>query len=460
MKKIYVFIICLFLFASVFSFFFIETTIATNNTLKIWAWGDSHVDDGANDVYWEDAISDSNTAFIYDISLGLGDMIESDHVTPSHDDDYAQYVEWKNIRNSSSHDREDFYCLGGNHEAKLGYDSSYFSEFDPMGDSGQLNNNNRPYEIINRNGANPLNNSDDLRYYFDVGNIRFIMMGVDDDNACNGICYYDNYNWWVSIIENSSSYNVIMCTHLPLIGVGMDGAGFTNYAPYVNYLESHTGTHTVSLWVNGDHHWLDEPDSRFSAPSNPSNDCDCYFINVASIELSDSEAHSYLFTFTEGSTTLSIGDYRHDTNSWDPSGNPGNVSVTLDFAVSGVESEEDPDPNPDEDTNFNFLDICGEENNSLLVYDTRWFNASKISETIYYEFQIATDSDFINVFCDINDINETNYGVSYSENSTHFFFRDTNTVSSYGGGYGSQYYRYRSRCRMAVSYTHLTLPTN
>ena len=436
MKKL-VFIICLLFFVSVFSVFFITPIGATSYTFKVWAWGDCHVDDGANDVYFEDAINDSNSAFDFDISLGVGDMIESDD---THSNDLAEYIEWKQIRNNSIHDREDFYCFGGNHEAKNGYDSSYFSEFDPMGDSGQLDNSNRPYEIINRNGANPLNNSDDLRYYFDVGNIRFIMMGVDDDAGCNGCCHYDNYNWWVSIVENSSSYNVIMCTHLPLIGVGLDGNGFQNYGPYVSYLEGHTESHTISLWINGDHHWLDSPDSRFSTPENALNDCDCYFLNVASIELSDSESHSYVFTFTEGSTTLSVGDYRHDTNSWDSSGNPGNVSVTLDFAVSGISSE-------DEDENLGFLDICGENNDTALSYDTRWFNASKDEEAVCYGFQIANDSVFSDVFCHISDINESNYGVYYSENSTHFFFRDTNTVGSYGGDYGTHYYRYRYKYR-------------
>jgi len=446
MKKNIALIICATLiFFSCFSIIFVNVSKATNYNFVVWFPSDHHVDNGGNDIYWEDAISDSNTAFIYDIALCLGDMIESDHVTPSHDDDYAQYVEWKNIRNSSSHDREDFYCLSGNHEAKLGYDSSYFTEIDSMGDNGQLDNSNRPYEIINRNGANPLNNSNEYRYYFDVGNIRFVMMGVDDDNACNGICYYDNYNWWVSVIENSADYNVIMCTHLPLIGVGVDGGGFTNYAPYVSYMENHIDSHTISLWVNGDHHWLDEPDSRFSTPDNPSNDCDCYFINVASIELSDSESHSYLFTFTEGSTTLSIGDYRHDINSWDSSGNPGNVSVTLDFAVSNVASEDDESGSNE---NLNFIDICGEVNDSYLADDTRWFNASKDDTAIFYNFQIANDSSFSDVFCNIDDINESNYGVFYSENSTHFFFRDTNTIGSYGGGYGTQYYRYRYRYKM------------
>jgi len=108
-----------------------------------------------------------------------------------------------------------------------------------------------------------------------------------------------------------------------------------------------------------------------------------------------------------------------------------------------------------------FIDICGESNSSELTVNTRWCNATQYDNISfvsdenagellsleYYQWQIANDTGFADVFVDETGINNT-YAGTYSKddvNNTWYALLDT-TITSYG----AEYNRYRARVKVVT----------
>lgn len=86
--------------------------------------------------------------------------------------------------------------------------------------------------------------------------------------------------------------------------------------------------------------------------------------------------------------------------------------------------------------------INGQENNSIVKERNRTFNWTKVDNTIYYQIQIANDTLFTTPFLNLTYINETNYGVYYTENGQYveFLLPYAYNIS----WYGYHYYRVRA----------------
>ena len=66
---------------------------------------------------------------------------------------------------------------------------------------------------------------------------------------------------------------------------------------------------------------------------------------------------------------------------------------------------------------ISFVSINGLLNNSRVDVGSRFFNWTLVDdpELVGYQLQISNDSGFTDVFVDLDDINESNYGVNYTE---------------------------------------------
>ena len=100
-------------------------------------------------------------------------------------------------------------------------------------------------------------------------------------------------------------------------------------------------------------------------------------------------------------------------------------------------------PTPDDETQFQTIN--DKTNNSVICTPSRYFNWSKIDDVNLecYDLQIANDSDFTSVFVNLTDVNETNYGINYTEkgNYVEFILPYAYNISYYG----EHHYRVRAR---------------
>lgn len=89
---------------------------------------------------------------------------------------------------------------------------------------------------------------------------------------------------------------------------------------------------------------------------------------------------------------------------------------------------------------ISFISINGQNNGTILQEQNRTFIWTNKSAT-YYQLQISNSSDFADTFLNLTDINETNYGVNYTESLTQVIFILPHQYNiSY---YGYHYYRVR-----------------
>jgi len=114
-----------------------------------------------------------------------------------------------------------------------------------------------------------------------------------------------------------------------------------------------------------------------------------------------------------------------------------NETLDWDWPPGYYDDEDDP---PAE--NISITSINGETNNSILQEQNRSFNWTNISGAEYYQLQISNSSTFDTVFLNLTNINETNYGVNYTEigDYVEFILPDQYNISYYG----YHYYRVRA----------------
>lgn len=93
-------------------------------------------------------------------------------------------------------------------------------------------------------------------------------------------------------------------------------------------------------------------------------------------------------------------------------------------------------------SNISFMSINGQANNTQVVVGDRYFNWTRVDNASYYQLQISNSSSFSTTFVNLSDINESNYGVNYTElgDYVEFILPYTYNIS----WYGSHYYRVRA----------------
>jgi hypothetical protein len=97
---------------------------------------------------------------------------------------------------------------------------------------------------------------------------------------------------------------------------------------------------------------------------------------------------------------------------------------------------------PSGEGDISIKSINSESDGSVLVDHSRTFNWTKIDDTVYYNLQISNSSSFSNTFLDLSGINETNYGVNYTEKGDYVEF--TLPYAYNVTYYGWHYYRVRA----------------
>jgi len=304
---------------------------ADSNTFVVWASTDSHVDNGSLDHEWYDAINDSNTYFNFDIAIIGGDIVNG--MTSSPSEWPAQLSRWKYITEQSSHPYSDFYPITGNHEVQEVWYYNGTGGWDPWNTTiNPLNNTGRKYPV--ENGMN------NVHFTINVGNLLFVCFGPDWNASVNKTTSADyanrhsaQFEWWRSIVENNTDKNIICVTHQSLYGSGLTPASWGPYIDggadeYTSWLDSHSN-HSIVAWICGHEHYV-------SSDVRKSTHWGITHIRASAIDKdhAGNERHSYLFTFTNGSKTVSIGDFDHDTDSWDSSGSPGNFTFELKYPFS------------------------------------------------------------------------------------------------------------------------------
>ena len=362
--------------------FILIANIATA-TFNVWVTADHHVDcecpEDAGKNQWEDAIEDANSDITFNISLCLGDLVTT-RDSPTANNFTENSILFRNYTNLSNMPMECFYHIAGNHEARAisdpaegdPYNQIVWNEIiDPFMDNPETswrNASNAPYPL---NLSKGLQNGSEDFYTFETGNVLWIMWSPNltrphintasyPDNPNKGQNYSYGIDWFKSIVMNHTDKNIFVCNHL------WDGSplGMTDYATDTmheinSWLATKKGTHTVAAFLFGHYHFGNpapsEPARRVFY--NTSNDV-LYFHTSAIDETHSGSARvSYLLNFTEGSTAVSVVDYRHDGvpgGQWNQTaGNPGtnDTFITLSYAFEDTKGNIAPTQTGETPTN-------------------------------------------------------------------------------------------------------------
>lgn len=314
--------------------------------------------------------------------------------------------------------------------------------------------------VVGNHDPNWTNNMglDELYTTYTYGNILFIKLGTEAVNSS-----YDNYNWnlhlnggnwhmktqedWVnSTIQNNSDMNIIIISHAGVDNTTqITSSGMQSLHPLANwtglcqYIYNHPEYH-IDLWVSAHKHL-----------NHATNDCivekwNCTFIDDSAFDCSGKTTEdSTFFYFTNGSKTVTAKSYEHYANSgalyvgaFQTRGEfPYSFDLTYAFNENYTASSSD-----------GWVSINNETNGSILENNTRYYNATTIADSYYYNIQIANDAAFSDIFANILYINESAKGdLVYNEYTNYWTFNDINTIQEYGGSTGNHYYRYRTRYR-------------
>ena len=208
---------------------------------------------------------------------------------------------------------------------------------DPYGDNEStsgLNNSKRPFPIQNTTG------SSETCYTITIGNILLIMWG-DDGGQHN---YIKNMDWFYSQLENNSDKNILICSHNFICPSNFNSdlirevhkilktmKNSTNVVAWIrghSHYYGYSGLETVLLrgWTGA--YWMGT--RVYRVPEW--NITHIYVDGIDTCHAGDF-SHSYLFTFSEGSKTIQIGDFNHTSNRWNDStpAAPGNYTLQMKY---------------------------------------------------------------------------------------------------------------------------------
>lgn len=454
-KKLLTIFLSISLFTSLF-IIFLDSAKADEDTFIVWVCSDVEAwDYGAGappyGKDWWDAINDTvDFDLDFDVCIITGDLI--DYPTA------YSYQMWRDWRNESSKDREYFYVMPGNHECQgwsyipsgENFISMWNKNIDPKGENPAtsfVNNSNRPFVITNNTG-----DYGQIRYEVKMHNIVFLLMGPDLIGHTNTTGnYYPWIDWWEKRLDNNTENIVVCATHHMLHGLGLTETAYVSESSsYIDYLNNDL-TMKVSLWLSGHVHYSSSNTRFVDNETLIATDN----INMNQLDASavtrypGGESHSYFITFTNGSAVATIGDYRHDINSWDASGNPGNITINLSTPFIMGNQREDV---------ITFTSINQRSNNSSVQESYRFFNWTKDNESVNYSIRISNTSNFDDIFLQLDNITIFNgwcnntflntsassspYEYNYWENETHCFFYLPYCYNI--TDYGYDYYQVRS----------------
>ena len=209
---------------------------------------------------------------------------------------------------------------------------------DPYGSNKStsgLNNSKRPFPIQNTTG------NSETCYTIIIGNVLLIMWG-DDGGSHN---YIENKDWFYSQLENNSDKNILICTHHLTSGIISE----------VNQnLKKMKDSTNIVAWLRGHVHYYGWAGLETQLPMGWASaywiGTRVYYIpewNITHVYISAIDtchtgdfSHSYLFTFSEGSKTIQIGDFNHTSNRWNDSTPvaPGNYTLQMKYPFKYYET--------------------------------------------------------------------------------------------------------------------------
>lgn len=324
------------------------------STVKIWASGCAHVsaDKRQGRESLAEAIRQAERDFEWDIGINIGDFSAAFGLPT--DVEGAEII--RQFGALATHRREDIYTICGNHDrsAPDEPEANWFRRWiDPLGE-------NTVHSKVDATQFRHLPVGTWERYYFDVGNIRVLMMSDINEKTQllgrgalggnpGGAVSRETLDWWVDQVESNHRDKIIITAHHYLLKnttvatgewEGMkknaDGGWQTNYHGYYehgtpqaasylcwvggrqdggafeNWLEDHPGM--VDFWLGG--HTHTNPEDRYGGKSHIEK---CYggttFVNVSALTRwfvkDHAMPHSRLFTFKDGSDRASIACYMH-----------------------------------------------------------------------------------------------------------------------------------------------------
>lgn len=312
-----------------------------------------------------DAIRQSESAegFQWDLALLAGDFSGS-HGVPN-DAEGREIV--RQFSRLKLHRREDFYCIGGNHDASP--ENWWFQKWiDPLGE-------NRAFSGVDHtNRRYPIEGTWE-RYSFRVGNILFLMLSDRNDFAppvgCivdgigtgghpSGAVTLETFEWWKQQVLSAKDSIVVTVHHHMLkettvgsgewegypqrepfpSGVGdrryhgffqedgehNKGAGYLYWLVddrqkpvqvtpdcqvFESFLRANPGA--VDLWIGG--HTHTDPDDSKNGRSQIEKKWGTWFINCAALSKNHGGDHSTplsrLLTLTDGNTEVRVQCYLH-----------------------------------------------------------------------------------------------------------------------------------------------------
>lgn len=326
----------------------------TSKRLTIWASGCAHVsfDKKHGRESLGDAIKQSERDFNWDLGINVGDFSAAFGL-PTEQEGEEILRQFKAL---TRHRREDIYTICGNHDRNAPDEpqAHWFRKYiDPIGEntaSSGVNPDNMPYKI----------NGTFERYYFDVGNIRVLMMSdVNEASQLKGrgelggnpggVVTQETFDWWVGQVESCHKDKIIVSVHHYLLkdttvatghweGMKKDAEGnwTTDYHGY--YAEGTPHAASYLYWVGGKggegqfEEWLTDnpgkvdfwlgghthtnPDDQHGNKSHIEKKYGgTNFVNVSALTrwfvMDHAIPHSRLFTFEEGSRIATIECYMH-----------------------------------------------------------------------------------------------------------------------------------------------------
>ena len=341
----------------------------SESVFTVWANGCSHVmaDHKNGRESLGDAIrqsegtsEDGAPPFDWDICLNLGDFSAAFGL-PTEEEGREIVRQFKTL---SMHPREAFYTICGNHDRNAPDEEPGFwfrKWIDPMGESSDLSGvhcEQYPYPV----------NGTWERYWFDVGNIRFLMMSdVNELSQAKGrgelrgnpggVVSKDTFDWWVDQVESNRDDKIIVTAHHYVLKEttvasgeweGMtktvDGSWKTEYHGY--YPEGTPNGASYLYWVSGQEdsgrfeQWLEKnpgsvdlwlgahthtnPDDTHGGKSHVEERYGgTTFVNVAALTRHFVKTHampiSRILNFENGQDTVNVQCYMH-TDEYRPIG--------------------------------------------------------------------------------------------------------------------------------------------
>ena len=334
----------------------------TSRKLRMWASGCSHVSyDKANGrESLGDAIRQVERDIDWDFGINVGDFSAAFGLPT--DEEGEEIVQ--QFGALGKHPREAIYSLCGNHDrnAPDEEEAVWFRKYiDPMGENTETSGVDAarmPYPVTGTFE----------RYYFDVGNIRILMMSDVNETAQEkgrgelggnpgGVVTRETFDWWVDQIDSNHRDKIIISAHHYLLHEttvatgdweGMkknaDEEWTTDYHGY--YAEGTPREASYLCWVGGKYRygvfetWLEDNPGKLDfwlGGHTHTNPDDTHgdkshietryggttFVNVAALTRwfvkDHAMPHSRIFTFEDGSDRASIECYMH-TDEYKPQG--------------------------------------------------------------------------------------------------------------------------------------------